>query len=186
VEILRKVKVMMLNLVQRGVVDRSSSDGASCQVKSVSGRVTPDVEILQGQGLHFRPGPGAEGVTVAPMGLADNAVLLGAGARKSLPADTLAAGEGGLHYLGAFKVFLAADGTLSLGAKDAGDYVALASKVDQAIATLQSAIQAGFTAGGGSGPAYAGGAAQKTAFDSALLVPPGMPDSTASETVKAD
>lgn len=165
----------MLNIVQRGVVDRSSADGASCQVKSVSGRVTPDVEILQGQGLHFRPGPGAEGAAVAPMGLADNMVLLGAGARKSLPTDSLAPGEGGLHYLGAYKVFLNADGTLSLGTKLPADYVALASKVDANFTTLVSAISSGLTAGGASGPAYAGGAAQASAFNSAAaaVVPSG-------------
>ncbi len=179
-DLMRQVRVLMMNVVQRVMANRVSADGSNCQMMGLSGRPTPDVEILQGQGVHFMMPVKAEGIAVAPAGISDNAVIVGMGDRKTLPTDSCEPGEGGLHYLGEFKVFLAADGTVSLGATEAADFVALASKVDAAISLLQTAIGAGFTAVGVG--VAANGPAGKTAFESAAaaLLP------TGSLIVKAD
>lgn len=177
-----ETQVAMANALTRCLINRSDPDGFGVQVTWVSGRTTPDVENFQPQGLHFRLPAKSEGIAAAPSGIADNAVVVGASKRSALPDDALLEGEGGLHYLGEYKVFLKADGSLALGSKDPTDFIALASLVDDAIQNLILAIQAGFTAGGGAGPAYAGGSVQKTAFDAltAAVLP------TGSTTIKAE
>lgn len=129
-----------MNLIGRGMVTLSSADGATAQVKRMSGRVTPDVEVFQPQGVHFRLPTNAEGAMVSPAGVADNAVLVGASDRRNLPSESIELGEGGLHYLGTYKVFLNADGTVCLGDKEATDFVALASLVDARITAIVTAL----------------------------------------------
>jgi phage gp45-like len=189
----QKVKVAMANSITRCLINRSGADGFDVQMTWLSGRTTPDVENFQPQGVHFRVPAKSEAVAVSPGGIADNVVVVGASNRKALPEDELGEGEGGLHYLGEYKVFLAEDGTVSLGAKDASDYVALASLVDGQISALKAditalkaAIVAGFTAGGASPPAYAGGTAQVNAFNTPAAAIPTAAAPTGSTIVKAD
>lgn len=158
---IQRLRNTVRNLVTRVTVDRS---GKYVQLKGLGDNVRPDVESFQPQGFYSRPPAGAVGVMVAPAGDGSAAVALGLHKRSALP-TTPNDGECGLHYLGTWKVFVAADGSVHLGAKDPGDFVALASKVDAAISTLKTAIGAGFTAVGVG--VAANGPAGKTAFDSA-------------------
>jgi hypothetical protein len=132
---LRRIENKQRTMVQRALVNKPA--GADAQTKTVGGRLSDNVEHFQGQGVHFQAPKGAEGVCFNVCGEADSAVLLAAGDRRALPSDPLsplAPGEGGLHYMGAFKVFLSFDGKLSLGEKMPDDFVALASKVDEELA----------------------------------------------------
>jgi len=158
-DLFKRLRVKVQNLVLRAVVDRP---GARYQVLHIGGRIHPDVEWFQGQGVYFAAGVGAEGILVCPSATSENAVLLAVGDRAALPPHIgLAAGEGGLHYQGTFKVFLDHNGKVQLGGGNtvghaAADFVALAAKVDAAIANIRTYINAHThptTATIGSGPA---------------------------------
>lgn len=187
-DVVRQLRVKLQNLVVRGVVDRS---GPRYQVRGLGDRVQPNREHFQSQGLHFRAPAGAEGILVAPVGETANAVLLGAHKRSALPTATLADGEGGLHFLGTYAVYLAADGKVHLGGGTAAaDFVALAAKVATELSrvnsdftALKTAIGSGFTAVGVA--LAANGAAGKSAFDTAAAAIPSSPASVASANVKA-
>lgn len=173
-EILRKLRVRIENLITRAVMDRPDSNGRYLQVLWGGDRVSADVEHLEPQGLHFCPPADASLVVLAPGGSRAGVVALGAGGE--VPADAVAAGEGGLHYLGTYKVFLAADGSTCLGAKEPDDFVALASKVDAFHAAIHKLFSASWTP-----TPNDGGAALKLAYGIAF---PKAPASVASSTVK--
>lgn len=136
-DLLRKLRIKLENAITRVVVDRSETPILS-QVLWGGGRVSSGVEHLEPQGIHFRVPADAGGACLAPSGVRDGAFLLCAGG--VVPDSGIGEGEGGLHYLGQFKVFLAADGTVHLGAEAAPDFAALASKVDAALAKLQQKL----------------------------------------------
>lgn len=146
---MRELLVKIQNLVRFGFVTRAS---VRPQVELQGGDVAPSVQVLEPQGLHFRAPVGASGMMLAPNAVSSEATLVSVGG--DVPAEALNAGEGGLHYLGAFKVFLAEDGTLHLGSKMPADFVALASLVDARISAIQAKFDAhvhpGVTAGGAS------------------------------------
>jgi hypothetical protein len=152
-----KAKVGLQNAVARGTINRNEPDGQFAQVQTVGGRPRPETEVLQGQGVHFKAPDDADCLVLAPTGDSGNAVAVAAGDRAALPNDiTLAPGEGGLHYLGSWKVYLAADGTLHLGAKSdlepaPLDWVALASKVMLALLEIKDAFDNHTHTSGGSG-----------------------------------
>jgi hypothetical protein len=125
------------NLITRTLVDSRGSDG-TYQVLWSADRVSAGVEYLEPQGVHFRLPKDALGMTISPHADRSAAVLIDA--QGTVPTDTISAGEGGLHYLGDYQVFLASDGTLSLGAKAATDWVALASLVDARLASAVNAL----------------------------------------------
>lgn len=125
------------NIVRRAFVDRA---GVKPSLAHLGDSIAPDVENFQPQGLHFIAPAGAQGALLAPSAITSSAFVVGLGA--DVPTDSVAAGEGGLHYLGAFKVFLAADGKLSLGSKLPADFVALASLVDDRLQKIQSKFDA--------------------------------------------
>lgn len=108
------------------------------QVRYFSGRVDAAVPYREPQGIHFRPPAGAIGLLLSPAAEAGSAELICA--QGSVPSDGLEPSEGGLHYAGTFALFVAADGTLHLGQKDAGDWVALSSRVDAELARIDTAI----------------------------------------------
>ncbi len=158
---------MIRALITRAKVDRSPAAGNLYQLAWLGGRVTPDVEHMQPQGLHFRAPGAAQGALLAPSADPSVAVVVGLGG--ALPPDDLVEGEGGLHYLGEWRVFVDADGKVHLGARDPSDFVALASKVDQAINDLNTAISAGFDAVGAA--MAADGALGKAAFEGLAPTP---------------
>jgi hypothetical protein len=185
---MRAALVKLRNMITRGVVDSLDAAG-HYQVLWTGGRASAGVENKQPQGVHFHAPVDADGVMLAPFGDRSAAVLLGASG--PVPSGSIAAGEGGLHYLGEWKVFLAADGTLALSAKAPADWIALASKVDARISGLRSdltslktAIGTGFTAVGVG--VAANGPAGKAAFDTAAAAIPAAAASVASTKVKAD
>ncbi len=158
------------NLVRLAKVDVS---GPTPQVRYFSGRAMSDVPHMEPQGVHFRPAAEASGVMLAPAAEVSSAVLIDA--QGAVPSDDLGDGEGGLHYLGTFKVFVAADGTLHLGEKDPEDWVALASKVDDIVSKLDNMFRTWVVAPND------GGAALKAKFTAAF---PSAPASVASAKVR--
>jgi hypothetical protein len=122
-------------------VDRSSDEGrrGSYQVAHYGGRITPDMEVLQPQGLHFHVPERADGIMVSPAGEMTNAVLL-APCGDTPGGEGAEPGEGGLHYLGAYKVFLNAAGEVHLGQQVATNFVALANLVDARLSAIVSYI----------------------------------------------
>lgn len=159
---LRRLRVRLENAITRAVLDRSDANGRFLQLLWAGDRVSADVEHLEPQGLHVRPPAGASAVLLAPGGSRAGALALGVGA--DVPADSLEAGEGGLHYLGAYRVFMKANGEVHLGVMNADDFVPCDSKLQTELAAVQSELSAlktilsthvhsGVTTGGGaSGP----------------------------------
>lgn len=140
--------VKILNTCLRSKADREG------QFVSVRGRTYPDVERIEPQGVHFALAPDAQGLLHAPGG--EVSAVVAGNHSGDVPSDVLAPGEGGLHYLGTFKVFVDAAGMTHLGAKVTTDFVALASKVDAGFAqvkadftALQAAIATGLTSAAG-------------------------------------
>lgn len=162
---MRNILVRLQNLITRVRVDRP---GGKPQVAGRGDAVYSDREVFEPQGVHFVAAADAQGVQLSPDGQTSAGIVVGLGGQK--PADG-SPGEGGLHLLGTYKIYLALDGKLHLGAKDPGDFVALASKVDAAIATLSAATAAGF----GAVTAPGGGPAALAAFNAgaASVLPSG-------------
>jgi hypothetical protein len=126
------------NLIVRTKVNRS---GDKPQLTWGGGaRTTPDVEVMRQQGVYFREPPNAQGVMLAPGG--DPSVAVAVGLGGAVPSGAVADGEGGLHYLGTFKVYLHTDGTVRLGDKVATDFVALASLVSTQLGAIKTAFDA--------------------------------------------
>lgn len=125
------------NLIRWISVDRP---GVLLQVRHFGEGIVARVENLEPQGVHFAPPAGAQGLAVAPGGVSSEMVTIDVSGTK--PGDTLNAGEGGLHLLGTFKVFLADDGTVHLGAANPGDFIALASKVDSELTKIKADLDA--------------------------------------------
>ncbi len=151
---------MIRALITRAKVDRSPAAGNLYQLAWLGGRVTPDVEHMQPQGLHFRAPGAAQGALLAPSADPSVAVVVGLGG--ALPPDDLVEGEGGLHYLGEWRVFVDADGKVHLGARDPSDFVALASLVAAELDAIRTyvnghthVIPAGTDIPGGLAPAPA-------------------------------
>jgi hypothetical protein len=181
------------SLINRVIVDRS---GVRPQLKWLAARLSPDVEVCEPQGLHFIAPAGARGVGVALSADPAQRVALGLGGDK--PTDDDAEGEGGLHYLGTWKVFLAADGTVHLGAKTADDWVPLDSKIQTELARLKDeldavvvdieALKAAGAAGFGAVTAAGGGPAALSAWNGATsttpTASPADPGDTASSTTR--
>jgi hypothetical protein len=169
--LLRKLRTRLQNLVLRASVDRP---GVRYQISSVGDSSRSDIEHMEPQGLHFRAPVGAEGIELRPGAVPENSVLVCA--QGDAPEDVLLPGEGGLHYLGTFKVFCKSNGEVHLaGGTGAADFVALAQKVDTAIANIRTYINAhvhpGVTTGGG--------------VTGAVAVPLGAQASSAAAKVKA-
>jgi phage gp45-like len=129
-------------LVKRAIIERINDSGGIqlVQVSMLGDDVSDKAEHMQPYGLTFHPPAGSEAVAASPQGDPSHVLVLGAQSRDHRPTD-VAEGEGGLHYLGTWKVFLAEDGTVRLGAKDPSQFVALANKVDQRIKALEDWAQ---------------------------------------------
>lgn len=126
-------------MILRAVVD-SVSDGTGFQSIKATGLADSPIE-----GEHMQPGglshvatAGAEGIALAVGGDADHTVWLCVSNRGGRPTGLLP-GETALYTVGAsggVKVLCNATGEVLLGGDDAIGYVALAAKVDIAIATM--------------------------------------------------
>jgi phage gp45-like len=119
---------------ERGVVE--------LQVEQLDGELDDQVELWQGYGVSFVPPVDSEVLFAAVAGDRGYSVGICAQKRDQRPKGS-EAGEGGLYYMGEWKVFLAADGTVALGAKDPSDYAALASLVEAELDKIRNAIAAG-------------------------------------------
>lgn len=107
------------------------------QVSLLAGEVAEDVEHMQPYGVSFRPPTGSEAVALSVNGDSSHVLVLGVQRRDDRPTGETNDGAGGLYCLGEWRVYLdPTDGTLHLGAKAPGDWVALASKTDAEIARI--------------------------------------------------
>jgi phage gp45-like len=134
---LAKLARQIRSVVSRAVVN---SGNTLYQVLWQDDRVSADVEYFQPQGLHARVPAEATGALLAPNANKSASVLLCASG--AVPTDSIDAGECGLHYLGEWRVFVDADGSVRLTERDPSDFAALASKVDQQLGDLKSALNA--------------------------------------------
>lgn len=98
------------------------------QVEQVNGELDDQVEYWQPYGVSFRPPVDSEVLFASVAGDRGFAVATVMQKRDQRPKN-VNSGEGGLYYMGEWKVFLADDGSVHLGTKDPSDYVALASLV---------------------------------------------------------
>lgn len=194
----KKVMTKLATLISRVVVDRSSDKGVvpPVQIRRYGSRASV-VEAFQPQGLYFRAPIGAEGIMFTPGGVTSNAVLLSAVDRENWPAGgEIADATGGLHYAGAWKVFLDADGLVHLGAQTGDAFIArddhLQTELDR-VKTELDAVKTDLTTllTAISGAAVApmdGGAAFKGALVAALAgwpaMAPAAPGATACDNVK--
>lgn len=139
------------NMIARARVDRP---GGKPQLKWLGDRITPEVEVMHAQGVYFTAPAGAQGMLLAPAG--DPSVAVAVGLSGETP-DAPPAGEGGLHYLGTWKVYLDASGNVHLGQQVATDFVALATLVATQLTAIKTAFDAHvhtgvLTGGASSGP----------------------------------
>lgn len=174
-------------VIQRIVVEGRSSASRWYQVSHAAG-VSADVEHMEPQGLHFSVPRDAGGLMLAPGAVRAATVVIDA--QGSVPGDLIEAGEGGLHYLGTWSVFLARDGTVHVGGREPGDFAALASRVDAEISGLKDDIKAlrdnvksalasnAIPSGPATGAVNAAGAA------GAISYTPANPQTVASEKVR--
>ncbi len=170
----QKLERMIRGVVSRAIVN-SRAASKLYQVLWLDDRVSADVEYFEPQGVHFNAAGDAVGALLSPGGNKSASVLLCASGAS--PSDATAPGEGGLHYLGTYKVFCKADGTLALGAYAPADFVALASRVNAELDMLKTAI-AGWTP-----VALDGGLALKTALAAFIAA---TPTNVGSTTVRAE
>jgi hypothetical protein len=178
--------VKIQSLIKRTVVDLPS---ATPQLQHNDDSLIPGVEHMEPQGLHFIAPQGAQGLILCPAAQTSNAVAVGL--QGQVPSGTIQPGEGGLHYLGEWKVFLAADGSVSFGQQDASDFVALASLVLNELNQVKSDLTAFktvfdahthiTTATIGLGPLVGVNAPPAAPFP-----PPHSPASVASSVLKAE
>lgn len=169
------------NVVRLATVDQP---GVAPQVRFFSGRAQSDTPSMEPQGVHFIVPAEAQGLLLSPN--ADPSLSAVVCAQGKVPGDSITPGEGGLHLLGTFKVFLAKDGSVHLGEKDPTDFVALASlvldelqKVKADFSTLKTALTSHTHTGVTSGTASSGSSAAFASFT------PHTPSSVASTTVRA-
>lgn len=166
------------SLISRAVVNSGS---ALYQVLWAADRVSAQVEHAEPQGVHFRVPVEALGVLVCPGGDPGASILLNA--QGAVPSDALEPGEGGLHFLGTYKAFCKADGSLVLGALDSEDGVGVDSLIEARFTELKTATLAAL---GAITPA-GGGPAAVTAFNNSLNGSnPLWPSPTGSAVVKVE
>jgi phage gp45-like len=112
----------LANLIKRVVIE-TLDDSTGVQTVQVSmGRdeTADGCEHLQPCGVSFRVPAGSEGVALAPGGDPSHVVVILAAPRGQRP-EAENDGEGGLHFLGEWKVYLDSDGYLHLGTQEADE-----------------------------------------------------------------
>ena len=192
---LNKIKM----LITRVLINRSSDSTKVPQVQISRFGLSSVAEVLQPQGLYFRTPVDAEGVALAPMGSSSGMVVVCAQDRDTWPAGGgIEDGTGGLHYLGAWRVFLDEDGDLHLGTKTGAAFVPRDDKLQDELDRIKgeldavkadlTTIKAGITAAHAAVVPLDGGLVALAALVAAVAavptVSPASPGSTASANVK--
>ncbi|MFW6086393.1 MAG: phage baseplate assembly protein domain-containing protein [Myxococcota bacterium] len=162
------------SMVKRAILERiNDSEGVQLlQVSLLGDEVQDRCEHLQPYGLSFHPPRKSEAVALAVQGDGSHRVILGVSSRKHRPRD-VEEGEGGLYYLGEWKVFLDKNGHVHLGAQEGAAKLARADRVDDEIERIWDLLT-GWTVS-----PQDGGAALQTAAETAVE----QVESTASDTV---
>lgn len=108
------------NLIKGGIVERARFGEATqvTQVSMLSDDDIDDMSVYGDMGVAFRLNEGAEVVALEMLG--GNSAMIGTNQRDVRPTETPGGGEvpegaGGLHYLGAWRVYLDDAGRVFLG-----------------------------------------------------------------------
>lgn len=109
------------------------------QVEQLPGELDDQVEYWQPSGLSFVPPVGSEVLFASVGGDRGHAIAIAVQKRDQRPKNCKP-GEGGLHYLGEWKVFVDEDGNTCLGAKAPTDFAALQSLVEAELDKIRDAI----------------------------------------------
>lgn len=123
------VQRVVVNLVNDGTMMQT------VQVDGLAGQTDDTVERLQGYGISFNPPEGSEGLALSPGGERKAMIVLLLEDREQRPTGANP-GEGGLYYMGAWKVFLKDDGTLRIGSEAADQPVPRGNDLKSTIETM--------------------------------------------------
>jgi len=146
----RHLQSRVSTMIARGVISRVNDALATqgLQVELRHLEVADDVEHFQPYGLSFRPAVDSEVIVLAIGGAQDHLVGLAATDRATRPTG-VEEGEGGLYNPTGWKIFLAADDVVHLGAQSGADFVALAALVKAELDKIQATLGTGTTPTGG-------------------------------------
>ena len=118
----RQSRAVSENMVKRGVVTRTYFDGAaqSVQATMLDDEDADVMPVYGPQGVAFRIPVDAEVLVAHPMGDADLPSCIGTDQRGKRPTEKPGGGDvpegaGGLHFLGAWRVYVSDDGKVFLG-----------------------------------------------------------------------
>lgn len=107
-----------------------STGALTVQVEDLEeGDADDELEVLEPVGVHFLPSLDEDMAVFESNGASDNRFVMGSSQRGRRPTDLTDAGTGGLHFRGAWRVFLDAVGKTHIGKRDPDDWVALAGLV---------------------------------------------------------
>lgn len=159
-ELRGRVDAMVTRAVINLVNDRLKTQRV--QLTILDDEVVNNVEHVQPYGLSFVPPAGAQAVALAIGGSRSYTVALCAEVPGERPQDANAR-EGGLYTSGQWRVFIGADGTVNLAAKEGADFVALDGLVRDAIKSAIASHKHEVPALGTSGPGVLAGSVASTA-----------------------
>lgn len=153
----------------------------------LSRRLSSGTEVFEPQGVHFRAPADAQGLLLSPNGDPSNAVAVGLSGEypDETGENALQPGEGGLHYLGTWRIYIDRFEAVHLGERNAADWVALKSLVEAELQKLSDRV-AVFerTFAAWTPVAMDGGAALKTAYEADPGTPGAAPGNVGSTKVK--
>jgi hypothetical protein len=153
---MRELWAALRGLIVDTVIE--SRDALTDRVKATwaGRRITPNVEPLFPQGVWFGVPGDARGVLFSPLGDPSRAKALvqGTGPSNVTPAVD---GEGGLHYLGAWRVWVA-DGVVILGGgpDDASELLVRADRLQTELDAIKTYLDAHVHTGVTTGPGSSG------------------------------
>jgi phage baseplate assembly protein V len=128
----RKLIGRVVNAIRMAIVRRvdDSKQIQELQTEALEDEVDDAVPHYQPLGLSFRPEADAEAILFSVGSDVANRIALAVQARGARPTDAEEGCGGMFRPLdGTWAIYVAADGTLHLAERDAGDWVALASLV---------------------------------------------------------
>lgn len=132
-EMLRRTRARVDLMVSRAVIE-AVNDGLKTQrlkLVIVAGEQLPNVEHLQPYGLRFTPPAGAEVLALAIGGSREHTVAICAQHPDKAPKGNDDPETGGLYTAAAWRLYIAADGSVCVGAKESSEHLLLGDKLVQ-------------------------------------------------------
>ena len=152
---MRELWAALRGLIVDTVIESWDASAGRVKAAWAGRRITPNVEPVFPQGVYFGVPAGARGVLFAPLGDPSRAKAL---AQGTIPSTSVEGGEGGLHYLSAWRVWVDADGViLAADPADTSYFLVRADRLQTELTAIKTYIDAhthsGVVTGGGtSGP----------------------------------